>query len=315
MLTILNKTYPVGKINDSVISFGNTLYNGFISNAEKLNRNEKYSEAEDLLAEASMFCNSNKQIKCKDNLAKTLIETKYGMYRSYLNIAESGINSHHSDIAENFIFSALSYKKKNKEYLFNNNDAENLLEKIIDIQIESAGKSIDKKNYTKAMKYFEKASVLCDSLKGGDCNRKIRDGINSIKTNVYNEFIAKADEYFKKGNPDIAEDYINRAKSYRKENVNEIRDSSAVENLIKQIKYIRYRKLINVAAKYYKAEDCDSSMKSLDGADEVEQDMLLDNYSEKDSLEKKVAKLIINKRIKLLILKFGAMTLMKLRIQ
>lgn len=294
MLIILNRTYPAGRIYDSIIKLGNNLYNSFIINAENLNHQEKYSEAENLLVTAAQFCKSNNVIRCNDNLKKTITDTKYGMYRSYLNIAESALNTNHSDLAESFIFSALSYKRKNIEYLKNFKDAEKMLEQIIDSYLQTAANSIDKRNYTKAMKYFDKSSVLCDSLGGDDCNRKIKYGINSIKNNIYNEFIAKADEYFKTGYSKIAEEYINKARSYNKDNLNDIKDTSHAENLLKKIKYIQYMKQIDEAENFYKAGDYESVIKSLDIADELEAKYKLDKYNEKDSLQKNAAKPLIH---------------------
>ncbi len=297
MLTILNKTYPVASNYDTIVRFGNRLYDSFIYKAEQLIQDEKYNEAEDLLTGAYRFCNNNKIINCRDNLRKTMTRTKYGMFVSYLNVAESAINTKHPEIAESFIFSALAYKRKNSEYLSRNRDAEDMLELVIDSYVNSAGRSIDKGNYTDAMKYFEKASVLCDSLGNESCNRKIKNCINSIRNNIYEEFIAKAEEYFKTGKSKFAEDFINKAKSYKNENLKEIKDTSQAENLIKQIKFVQYRKLINEAEFYYKEGYYEYAMKNLDGAEELEAKYKLDKYVLEDSLRMKVAKPLIHKII------------------
>ena len=55
----------------------------------------------------------------------------------------------------------------------------------------------------------------------------------------------------KKGKPDIAEDYLDKAKSYRNSNIKDISDSSFSDIVLKKIKYTEYKRLIHEGKDLY----------------------------------------------------------------
>ena len=105
------------------------------------------------------------QSTAKKALEKEIVSTKYGIYKSFLSIAESAVNTKHLDIAENFIFSAMSYRKRNEQYLKENKEAEKMIEVVIDNYLNNANSFISSHKYQKAMECFGKALALCDSIK------------------------------------------------------------------------------------------------------------------------------------------------------
>ena len=295
---LLNKTYPDAVNYHLIQKLANDIYNGFIKKADELKGKENFTKAEELLTYALKFCKENKSLMCIETVEKKISETKYGIYKSYLGIAQSAINSKHQDIAESFVFSAMQFRRQNIFYLKSNKEAENLLEQMIDLWLVKADLQINKDEYINAMNCFEKASILCDSAGTQDCNAKIKRGIKNIKTDIYNQFIVKALDYMDKGQSLKAEDYLNKAKYYKKLNQEDIKDTSVGDYVLRKIKNIQYKKLIKEGKEYAEYFNYEQAMKSLDNADEMEKKYKLDNIPEKDSLMKKAAKPIILKKIK-----------------
>ena len=295
---ILNKTYPDTAAYKQILILAYNIYDEFIKKTEELKQQEKYNDAEDELLAAEQFCNSNSVINCQESLEKEIGTTKYGIYKSFLTIAERAVNKKHYDIAENFIFSAIDYRKKNEQYIKENKEAENMADTIIDRYMNKANSYINSGKYQKAMECFGKASALCDSIKDDECNNRVKKGISSIKINVYKEYVTKAQDYMNKGQPDEAEDELNKAKSYRKSNIKDISDSSFSNIILKRIKYEEYKRLIQEGKGYLEDNNYEFAFRSLDNADKLEKKYGLDKNDEKDNLIKIAAKPVIKEKLK-----------------
>jgi tetratricopeptide (TPR) repeat protein len=295
---ILNKTYPGASDYNLILNLAKNIYDDFIKKSDDLKLHENYNAADEELQRAKHFCISNPAINCKEKIEKEIVSAKYGIYKSFLSIAESAVNTRHYDMAENFIFSAMDYRKKNEQYLKENNEAENLAEFVIDRYMTNAAKYINSHKFEKALECFGRASNLCDSIKDVICNDKIKNGINSIKNNVYEEFVTTARDLMKKGQTDIAEDFLDKAKSYRNSNKNEISDSSFADIILKNIKYSEYKRLIHAGKDYIKNDNLNYAFKSLDIADKLERKYGLEKDKNKDSLIKKAAKPAIIEKLK-----------------
>ena len=298
MTVLLNKTYPITTLNTQILNLANNIYDDFIKKADELKSKENYNSADEELLIAEQYCNSNSLINCNEKIEKEIVSTKYGLYKSFLSIAESAIDKKHYDMAENFIFSAIDYRKKNEKYIKDNKEAEKLAGAVTDCYINIATSYVNSHKYQKAMECFGKASALCDSIKDDECHMRVKKGISSIKNELYNELVTTAGEYMKKGKSDIAEDYLDKAKSFKNSNLKDISDSSFADIVLKKIKYGEYKRLIHDGKDFIKDDNYKYAFKSLNIADKLEKKYKLDNDREKDSLIKKAAKPVIIDKLK-----------------
>ncbi len=162
----LNRIIKIDTNNIKYNNLANDIYQSMLKKGNNLNTTENYNEALIILKQAQIFYSKNNSIIEFDNSqTKSLKESKYGMYSSYLSIAGAAIQRGRLDMAEDYINIADEYQKANKDAIINTND---LKAKYTLLTTQYLSKSIELKNnyeFQKSKRYWQYADSLCKAHK------------------------------------------------------------------------------------------------------------------------------------------------------
>lgn len=138
------------------------LYNVYIENGNKLNFKSQFTAAINEFDNAARVCNSYKEINCTDELSKGYLDSRNGIYNSYINNAETNFRNGNDANADSYINKAISYKEK---YELKQNAKEDRL--FLDIKqsiyaslIETGKQFSNSGNYKNALDKYDQATEL-----------------------------------------------------------------------------------------------------------------------------------------------------------
>ncbi|MCD4678848.1 MAG: hypothetical protein K8S00_00535 [Bacteroidales bacterium] len=186
-------------INDAehklLSELGDNIIQHYLIVAENFILQNKANEALDALNKAEDFCNKTPGVNCHKDIEDLVSRAKYGIYKSYLQIAEKAMEIVSFDFAERYILKASEYQQNNKEI---DSDAEikNLYGKLIYQCTEKGFEALSVPDFNNAQNYFDQAWRLCNSPQGFKCSQRLINGINSANHGIALEYESiKNDDY------------------------------------------------------------------------------------------------------------------------
>ncbi len=131
---------------------------------------EDYNASLELFMEADTFCHFYNRFDC-EAFQHGISLSKYGLYHSYLKVANQALEANKLSIAETFILKAKDYSELNRTYITTDADADKYVKKLSKLYMELAF-SYKNDNQTKQSDYyFQKADALCKLIKDNDCSK------------------------------------------------------------------------------------------------------------------------------------------------
>ncbi len=295
--TALNKSMPDTNTKTMLIQLSDIVYKRLISKSSTLINKQKYNEAISLLMQTSRFCESSKYILCNDDLFRNLSAAKYGIYSSYLSIAGKAVEGRELTLAKEYIDLASNYQLENSKYIPDNNKADSLLGVLVDSYLSGNYHFDNTGDYEKTLEFFYSLSDKF-SPKEINCSKKISEGIKIAKNGIYNNLLSQAENLLYYNDIKKAEEYVNKAKLYQKENAKDITDTIRANIILGKTQYIRYRKLITEGEKFLQYGFPESALKSFTEAKELEKNYIFDKDPIIDSLIQSTAKPVLIDNIK-----------------
>ena len=295
---VLAKMYPEQNIRILLLQLTNDIYKAYLNQGEQLIKSEKYNEAIKLLEKGKEFCKITPNIIYTEEISELFARAKYGIFKSYLTVAQKAINTDNLEIAETYIKKAKKYQKDNKNDITNDKEANILLNQIINIYLEKGDKSNESLNFNNALKYFEKASILCDLSTNAIIKQKLFQAFKIAKNGVYNNFLTKAEQLLSDNDLEQAENIIIKAKNYQKANNKEIINAYAADTILTKIKYKQYLKLISDGKKQIIHKQFKYALDNFELAYKLETNWFFEKDDSLDILLKNTARPIILNKIK-----------------
>jgi len=198
-VNIINMIHMSIDINDAehkmLSELGDNIIQQYLIVAENFILQNKANEALDALNKAEDFCKKTPGVNCPNDIEDLVSRAKYGIYKSYLQVAEKAMEIVSFDFAERYILKASEYQQNNKEI---DSDAEikNLYGKLIYQCTEKGFEALSVPDFNNAQNYFDHAWRLCNSLQGFKCSQRLIDGINSANHGIAMEYESiKNDDY------------------------------------------------------------------------------------------------------------------------
>ncbi|MBU0489133.1 MAG: hypothetical protein KKD31_14400 [Bacteroidetes bacterium] len=197
-----------------LVGISKVIYFHIVNDGNALLEKEKYNEAETEYNKAKDFCSASAFFPCDDAWKTGMTKAKYGIFKSYLNIATNATNNQKWKFAIRYIDFAKEYQNKNAEYLGSYNDADILLTRLYEKYIELGDAERISGNYFSAIEYYNRAIEFCKEHKAL-CSERVFDGIRKSHYGVYSELLIKAKQAIADSNVTIAENLIQQAAEYQ----------------------------------------------------------------------------------------------------
>ncbi|HOF45181.1 MAG TPA: hypothetical protein PLB66_00060 [Bacteroidales bacterium] len=114
------------QLSDFNLQFYDTLF--FIANS--LLRQQREAEALELFKTLETFCKNMPTDYCNDDYYKGIVQSKFGVYESYIKIADVALERGYPEIAHNFALYAQQYVEENKNEIACTEELESLFKRI-----------------------------------------------------------------------------------------------------------------------------------------------------------------------------------------
>jgi len=160
--------YPEGNDQMLLKAMNEQIYKQFKNRGDKMLTDDFCNEALAIFMQADTFCKYFTTNDC-EYFKNGIIQSKYGLYRSYLRVADQAIDAHKYSIAETFVMKAKEFAANNKTAIINDETADNFLKRIINKYIDLGIYYKRNADFTKSSYYIEKANTICSIVNDKDC--------------------------------------------------------------------------------------------------------------------------------------------------
>ncbi len=159
--------YPTGNDWMLIRAMNEQINKQFKTRGEKMLAVDYCNESLEIFMQADTFCTYFTSIDC-EYVKKGISDSKYGLYRSYLRVADQAMEAHKYAMAETFVMKAKEYASANRSTIINDETADKFLKRIFNKYMDLAltyKRSADSRSSI----YIEKANTLCSIIKDSEC--------------------------------------------------------------------------------------------------------------------------------------------------
>lgn len=156
--------------------------------AESLLLEDNDNDALEVLNKTKDFCKSIPGADCPSETDELIARAKYGIFKSYLHIAEKAMAIESYTFAESYLEKASEYQAANKESISSDAEITNLYGKLIYQSTEKGFAALAIPDFIAAQNYFDRAYRLCNKLEGFKCSQRLIDGINAANQGIAMEY-------------------------------------------------------------------------------------------------------------------------------
>ena len=139
---------------------------------------QDYNASLELFMQADTFCIHYNKFDCAV-FEHGISLSKYGLYHSYLKVANQALDANKLSIAETFILKAKEYASLNRKYIVDDKEVDKNIKKLSKVYMELA---FSYKNNSQKMQsdyYFQKADDLCKLINDEDCSKLVANAEHS----------------------------------------------------------------------------------------------------------------------------------------
>ncbi len=241
---ILQNMNPDHNTRKLVVEMADTLYRAFIGHGNYFIVQEKFNEALSLFEACRNFCASTPGLKCDNEVSKGLSKSKYGIYKSYLAVAQKAMDNDKLDLAQVYIEEARKYQRNNSSEIIGDAECDAYIARLVRAYIKSGDLLAQKGRYEKALGYYQMASKYCTANTEYNCPNDLPIAIHNARIDLYNSLCKSAREYLKDKKYDAGESEIMKAVTLQQEYPNDISSSLNSDTILTHVKGIRYRQFI-----------------------------------------------------------------------
>jgi len=277
----LLKMNPDPSTQQLLIQLGNDVYNELLNMGERQTTQQNFNEAIALFERAKWFCTSTTGMVCTDRLNKGLSQARYGIYHSYLQVAEKAIENKRLDIAGNYINQSLEYQKQHQDEIIAPTESMNMMDRLSRAYIDRGHQLNREKNYEEALYNFGRADSLINTYPSLTKHDDIASGMKFSRNGIYRQKTDAARIALEAGKLDEAEDLCNDALNYQQQYAKDVSDRSTAMSVMTKIKKQRYDIAIEDGEKSLNRSDNQKALDKFLLARNLENDF---NFDQNDSL-------------------------------
>jgi len=236
----LLKMSPDPSTQQLLVQLGNNIYTTLLGNGDKYNSEQKFNEAISVFDRAKWLCTTTPGLVCTEQVQKGLAQAKYGIYRSYLQVAEKAIQNGRLDIAGNYINQSMEYQKQNATEIISNAESVQWMGILCKEYVMLGNKLNLQKKYDQAIIEFNKCDSISQVYPSIGEVKGCQAGLCGARNGIYNNYLEDARDRLGKDQLDAAEEKCLTAMAYQKQYKDDIfsdRDATEVMALIKEKRY------------------------------------------------------------------------------
>lgn len=160
--------------------FSEQLWESYMTMAETYFNTERYNEALLMLSSAGVICRSNTEIECGLQVFHNISKAKFGIYDSYLHIAESAMSVQNLNLARRYLNLALDFQANNSSLIIIPAAVNKLFEDLAWLYFEEGRKAVRDEKWDAALANLTSAKEIYATLKMTAFNEAIEKELAKI---------------------------------------------------------------------------------------------------------------------------------------
>lgn len=158
---------------DSAQVILSTIYDHQTQKSMNLMEDGRFLDATNLLKRLDEFCAGSFIWSCPSSLDDFLSMAHYGMYRSYLSVAQRAFQSGNYSFSVEYAENALDYAGKHEAYIDDISNLYDLLQKVHEGYLENVDFFSEGKDFASALKSLDDAIALCENYPQLNCDQDL----------------------------------------------------------------------------------------------------------------------------------------------
>jgi len=143
-----------------IYAVASALYKEWLEIAEDFIKNQNYNDASEILINAYKLCEYMPFIECTRNHFWLFSKAKYGIYDSYIRIAEKGLLSYQPDVANNYLVKAYDFQKQNSEFIITDLKVIKMFQRLLNQYLHLTDVAMNSGYYNEALEIIEKIEII-----------------------------------------------------------------------------------------------------------------------------------------------------------
>lgn len=261
------------------------IFNHYLHTAGQLINHQQFSEASDLLANASDFFHLSMPGQPLPVEFTTLrSQADYGLYKSFLKIAEVAMFAGNYPMAEKYIEKADLYQKTHPLSIISGEEIKTTYEELIDLYLKRAFGLLDQENFSQALSSFMKAQELSGVISRFNFDYEIKHGIRRARNGHYLEMLEQSETLLNVGLLREARESFTAAVEFRNEHKSIIAKVPGEISLQNRLYAHEYRELFAKGKKLAGQKKSLNAFSYLDEARAMQQKYDLEPIAELEKL-------------------------------
>ena len=243
LMFVSKNTNPDPETYKELILNTDTIFKALVDKGNAFLYMQKFNEARDIFLFCSNFCNSIGGYVCDGSHLRGLAAAKFGIYQSFLSVAQRAIDNGKLELAEVYINEARQYQKANSNEIISDAEAGSMTMILLNSLIKRADTLNARKQYEKALQLLSRAEAIC-AANQSEAPARLNISIANAKSGHYLSLLYKANKHLGRQEISLAERTLEEAAKLEAENPEIIKHSTLADSVKVKIKIRRYQELI-----------------------------------------------------------------------
>ncbi|MFN2395132.1 MAG: hypothetical protein ABR597_05530 [Bacteroidales bacterium] len=182
MTDLMGKVSPPVRWHEDIQLFALELFTLELKRAEKLALDDRFLDALKILNRLDEFCKATENTwDCPNELFISMGNAHYGMYRSFLRVAERAYVSGNFSFAVTYIENAREYQQQNQVFIEDDQESMLLMQQVSEAYQLRAEEALSYYDFDDALKKYEALRDLCSAYPSLDCPDDLEARISETK--------------------------------------------------------------------------------------------------------------------------------------
>jgi hypothetical protein len=249
--------------------FGQRLYQTALNATDSLLMQQNYNEAVFMLETAGAICSYQPEADCDLDVFHRLSKAKYGIYTSFIKIADQSLQKKNLELAKNYLELARDFQSTNRSMIISDELTNEYFVKLAYEFLQRGRQDSKDGFYIEALNDLSRAKGIYQQLHRNDFLVQCENEMNSAFEMKLLELVKKSEKGLEEGNLDQAEHFLAQIQSLASQYPGVKSDKRAFENLTASIREARFKNQLISLKMALKEESFDQAavrLKTLKGS-------------------------------------------------
>jgi hypothetical protein len=239
--------------------FGQQLYLAALDATDSLLIQQNYNEAVFLLETASAVCNYQPQHDCDLEVFHRLSKAKYGIYSSFIKIADQSLQKRNLELAKNYLEQAKDFQTANRSMIISDELTNEYFGKLANEFLQRGRQASKDGFYIEALNDLSRAKGIYQQLNRNDVAAQCENEMKNAFDLKFLELAKKSEKVLEDGNPDQADHFLAQIQVLANQYPEVKFDKRTFENLQTNIRKARFENQLNSLKTALKTENLDQA--------------------------------------------------------